>query len=204
MQVDCFEYIQLGRNFGTDYQTCQISATPNAELVISNFVRDVYRCRATDACQLIAEVLVECLDPDWQVHDRLALIVEDDIAAVDARLLGRLDASVCQVFVGRVERVIDHEVLSLSVESPEHVNITEEEGRIPAGLRRDYPNGCLVAALWVREVSGRGGASRRSFEGEGRAAHVVDVNRCSDTGASRPDVEGLDCYSQSNLRRCCS
>ena len=22
--VDCFEYIQLGRNFGTDYQTCRI------------------------------------------------------------------------------------------------------------------------------------------------------------------------------------
>jgi hypothetical protein len=22
--VDCFEYIQLGRNFGTDYQTCQL------------------------------------------------------------------------------------------------------------------------------------------------------------------------------------
>ncbi|KAH7118133.1 prion-inhibition and propagation, helo domain-containing protein [Dactylonectria estremocensis] len=22
--VDCFEYIQLGRNFGTDYQTCQV------------------------------------------------------------------------------------------------------------------------------------------------------------------------------------
>jgi len=131
-------------------------ASRNAELVTGDFVRDIHRCRAADACQLVAEVLAERLDPGWQVHDRLAMVIENRIAAVDIRLLRGLDAGVCQVFAVRVKRVIDHEVLGPCGERPCHLDVAGEGSGEALAQGRDL-EGC-GPALRIVDGEHHGGA----------------------------------------------
>ena len=60
------------------------SDTPsNLELVPRDFFGDVGHERGTHGCQLIAEVLIQRLEPVWQCDDRLAGPVEDGHPIVD-------------------------------------------------------------------------------------------------------------------------
>lgn len=95
--VDCFEYIQLGRNFGTDYQTCQIRLDI-ARLRLSRWgpavdighnpdfaVIDPSTDEARTAKRTLEQLLKLFRDAYTQSYDFKSEAREEDLAVFDPR-----------------------------------------------------------------------------------------------------------------------
>ncbi|OCK88685.1 uncharacterized protein K441DRAFT_646327 [Cenococcum geophilum 1.58] len=95
--VDCFEYIQLGRNFGTDYQTCQIRLDI-ARLRLSRWgpavdidhnpdfaVIDPSTDEARTAKRTLEQLLKLFRDAHTQSYDFKSGAREEDLAVFDPR-----------------------------------------------------------------------------------------------------------------------
>src|SRR5439155_18980086 len=65
--------------------------------------------RAAYRRQLISELLIQCFEPIGQADPRLAIAVQRHDAIVNVHHVGTFHEGVSEVFVGRIERVVDLE-----------------------------------------------------------------------------------------------
>src|SRR5579859_8238851 len=99
-------------------------ATGDLEMIVGYFIRDIkiWTWRP-DGCELIAEVAVQGAEPVRQCDHSLALAIESNHAIVDIHHVGALDEGVVEVFVGRIERMIDHKRPSSLGKRAQHMHV---------------------------------------------------------------------------------
>src|SRR5438552_14770818 len=70
-----------------------------------------YHClrKLADYRQLIAKISIQSFEPLGQIDNRKPLTISDDVSIVDIHHVRRFHEGVIQVFVGRIEWVIDLE-----------------------------------------------------------------------------------------------
>src|SRR5215467_16391014 len=83
----------------------------DGELVVGNPPADDGLSELPKHGELIAEIGVDGLEPVGETNFSVALSVGSDVAAVYVHHFRRLDGGVIEVLIGRIERVIDLEVL---------------------------------------------------------------------------------------------
>jgi hypothetical protein len=83
--------------------------SPDDELMIRDLACDDRLRELSEHCKLIAEIAIECLEPFGQLDRCLAACVRGDVAVVDIHHVGRFDKGVIEMFIRRIERVVDLE-----------------------------------------------------------------------------------------------
>src|SRR5260370_2562774 len=94
---------------------------PDGKAVVLDLARDDGLRELSDDGQLIAEVLVEGLEPVGQGHGGVAARVGGDVAVVDVHHVGGFDEGVRKIFVGRVEGMVNLERAAALGEVADHV-----------------------------------------------------------------------------------
>ena len=108
-------------------------AATDLELVVGHLVGDVDRSEASDAGQLIAKIAIQRAKPFGHRDDSLAASIEDRDAVVDVFHVGRFHEGVVEIFVRRIQRVIDLERTAVFGQVAVDPNITiESPGVAPA------------------------------------------------------------------------
>src|SRR6185295_18338932 len=79
--------------------------------------------RAAYRCQLISKLLVQCFEPTGQADPRLTITVQRHDAIVNVHHVGTFHEGVSEVFVGRIERVVDLESPGRLAESSVHTDV---------------------------------------------------------------------------------
>ena len=120
------------------------------------------RERANDG-ELISEIAVYGLEPIGKSDDGVAVFIRRYVAAVDVQYFGRLDRCVIEVFVFRIERMVDLEVLRTSSANGE-VAVYDHL----AYKRSGEPVDCAVVAVAGNAIYARashvpGAASNTAF-----------------------------------------
>ena len=156
-------------------------AAGDAEAVVVHLVSDVDGRGTADARQLVAEITIERFEPLRQLDDRLAAGVEYGDAIVDVLHVGALDGGVHEIFVRRIQRVIDFERLRASSQHTAHVHLAREVPRVTA------------AAFAVnRECDGAGVGDAMnpvSIHPRALAAHAIANAAAGSGGAGAADAD---------------
>src|SRR5579863_2218244 len=85
------------------------AAAADSELVVGEFFSDVDRGKSANASELIAEVAVEYTEPLRHLNDGLAVRIERCHTVINVLHVGRLDEGVVEIFVSRIERMVNLE-----------------------------------------------------------------------------------------------
>src|SRR5208337_639500 len=107
-------------------------ARPDLELIVFDLAGNDGLGELPDHRQLVAEVSVERLKPLRQLNGRMALTIGGDVPVVDVLHLGRFDRGVNEIFVGRIQGMIDLEVLRPGSDFAGNVNVAVENSGIAA------------------------------------------------------------------------
>src|SRR5580698_246141 len=81
----------------------------DGEAAVVHFCRDHGLRKLADHRELIAEIHIESLEPGRHADDGGSAAIRGDVAVVDVQHVGRLDEGVVEVFVRRIQRMIDFE-----------------------------------------------------------------------------------------------
>ena len=94
--------------------------------------------RGANRRKRVSEVRVQCLKPFRKLYSRFAATVQHDVSAVYVQNLGRFYSGVIEIFVFRIERMIDLEVLTATAS---HVEVA---------FYFDIAHGIRPLILWLR------------------------------------------------------
>ena len=149
------------------------AAAADAEAVALDLLRHEHRRVPAETGELIAEVAVENAEPGRELHHRLALAVEHGDPVINVFPVGRLDERMVQVFVRRVEGMIDQEAASgLEQDSADKDVTAKVAGRDDGCQINVAKRSQKVAGLYADHALTEDARSFRAFPTDARRARL--------------------------------
>src|SRR3984957_5453224 len=102
----------------------------DGEASVDDFRRDDGLRKLADHGELIAEIGIQSLEPRGHADHRCAAAVGDDVTVIDIHHVGRFDEGMIEIFVRRIERMIDLKGAAGLAETASDGNVALEISRV--------------------------------------------------------------------------
>src|SRR6202041_1237204 len=178
------------------------------ELVVGHFVGHNGLSELAYDRELIAKIAVEGFEPFRKGDESVALGVGDYVAVVDVHHVGRLHKRVIEVFVRRIERMVDLERTAILREIPIDIHVSVEPGSEPAGTPSQDSRAvsgvesihCPTVVAGLSVYSGAAGVAHADHTGRGEAVHSDAARfRVGSVNTVGVGVQGLTHYTMVGL-----